>query len=1332
MIRILTLGSSNSNFNSPFFNSKLFTKNIIIKKNIKEKIPKNSIDKNNSNLNTHTQSPYIQASALIDSGASENFMDFYFAASNGIEITSLAAPQKIETVDGTAPTSGLIKHKTAKLEVSTELNHKEFIEFYLIKSAHSPVILGYPWLAKHNPEINWNSANIKFNSDYCQNCCTNPQHVNVTFRSPNSENKEEIDSDSDTSLVTSSDSEFLSAPESIGLDSEPRYQNLPSKLNPTITPNKTNIKLTLEPRCNDHMLNNKTTSISESTPNNYNLQKEPNQKSIQKNNLISKNPTEPIQNENRTKYLLLNSPAPSNNLTPEPSKSIIPYSGTHKNPIITASYTEIKNKQLSKSQPIKNEDTNIEKISEIKLPTEYTDFVNVFNKKLSNTLPPHRNYDCKIDLQKNAEPPWGPIYSLSMPELETLRKYIDDNLANGFIRPSTSPAGAPVMFIKKKDESLRLCVDYRKLNNLTIKNRHPLPRIDDSFDQLKGAKIFTKLDLQNAYHLLRIKRGDEWKTAFRCKYGHFEYCVMPFGLTNAPATFQHLINDTLRDVLDRYAIAYLDDILIFSPDQQSHTEHVKSVLNKLKQAGLYCKLEKCEFNKKQVQFLGHTISEKGIQTDELKIECVKTWKIPTTVKEIQSFLGFANYYRRFILNYSTICEPLNNLLRKNTKFVWSVKVDEAFNKIKQLLISAPILIHPNQDLPFIVETDASDYGLGCVLSQANNEGFWQPCAYYSRSFSPAERNYDIFDKEMLAIVTALKVWRHYLEGAKHPFIVYTDHKNIEYFKSAKSLNRRHARWALMFTQFEFTITYRPGLQCTKPDALSRQSNLKNTEHKNNSIINSSHFINVIIIPENLLTAEIRKELENDELAIKLKEKLKTKNKLSRLEQKYLKIRNNLIVWKERIYVPKNMQLKLLNNFHDTKPAGHFGNKKTYELISRDYWFPKLNETVKNYVKTCDICNRSKIPRHKKHGLLQPITVAEKPWSSITMDFITDLPPSEGKTAIFVVVDRFTKMSHFIGIDKLPNAEKTAKIFIKHIFKHHGVPENIISDRGTQFTSKFWTRLFKLLGVEIKLSSAFHPETDGQTERTNQTLEQYIRCFTSYQQDDWFSLLDLAEFSYNNSVHSATKQTPFYSLYGYHPQFNPKLPTQTKVPTAEERITILHDIHKDLISNLKFANKQQKKHTDKKRMQSPNYKTDDLVWLINKNIKTNRPSAKFDFKRLGPFKIDKKINDVAFKLKMPESIKIHPVFHVSLLEPYNPNTFENRTQEPPPPIIVEGEQEFEINKILDSKLNRNKLLYLVDWKGYPPSERTWEPAENLIKTHQAEQFHIEYPNKPKCI
>jgi hypothetical protein len=966
----------------------------------------------------------------------------------------------------------------------------------------------------------------------------------------------------------------------------------------------------------------------------------------------------------------------------------------------------------------------------VQLPQSLANYADVFLKENADKLPEHRSYDLAIELLPGKQPPFGPIYGLAAPELKVLREYIDENLAKGFIRPSKSPAGAPILFVKKKDGSLRLCVDYRGLNTVTKKNRLSLPLISEMLEQTKGSIIFTKIDLRGAYNLLRIKKGDEWKTAFRTRYGHFEYAVMPFGLSNAPAAFQNLMNDILRDLLDRGVINLLDDVLIYSTPEEDHNAKVRTVLDRLRENKLYAKLEKCEFSVDRVEFLGHILSKDGISMCKSKVDAILKWPVPRTVKEVQAFLGLANYYRRFVKGFSKIAQSLTFLLRKDKPWQWGKKQDDAFQTLKTAFTTAPVLKQPDLDSAFLMECDASDYALGAVLSQVGEDGKQHPVAFYSRKFLPAEQNYEIHDKELLAIKAALQEWRHLLLGTAEQVTIYSDHKSLEYFLSTKKLTRRQARWSLFLNEFNFIIKYRPGHKQGKPDALSRRPDYFDSKNcESEPVLLRKHFAQLCalsLMPTNFLPQFmniIQKDTAVDEMG---------KFNDTELEEKQMEKRGGIIYKDGLIYVPKGeARLAILNARHDALAAGHYGNQKTYELISRDFWWPGMRAYIKHYIETCDICNRAKAKRHKPTGLLHPLPISKGPWSSVTLDFIVQLPESDGFNAILVVVCRYTKMAHFIPCRTEIDAAKTAQLFIDHVFRLHGTPDEIISDRGPQFASKFWKTFFEQLSTNIKLSTAFHPQTDGQSERTNQTLEQYLRCFIDYQQTNWHKLLTFAEFSYNNTEHSSLKCSPFFANYGYNPSLdvNVKENGESIAPSAQEWARHIQKVHQELGVILESAKERMKFFADKKRQPAPIYKIGDMVWLRRKNITTARNINKLDFRHLGPFPITRVINKVAYEIKLPVNMRIHNVFHVSLLEQYIKNTIVGRIPIPPPPVIIDDQVEYEVQEVLDIRFRGKTVEYLVRWKNFGPNDDSWEPAANVSNAIDlVAEFNRKHPNR----
>ncbi|CCO32327.1 hypothetical protein RSOLAG1IB_10967 [Rhizoctonia solani AG-1 IB] len=565
------------------------------------------------------------------------------------------------------------------------------------------------------------------------------------------------------------------------------------------------------------------------------------------------------------------------------------------------------------------------------IPKQYHTYAKVFGKEEFNKLPPHCSYDIEIELTEEGLLN-SPLYSMTNAESVTLKQWLEDELKAGKICPSKSPISSPVMFVPKKDGSRCLVVDYWKLNARSRKNVYPLPRPDNLMSKLQGAKLFTKLDLQWGYNNVRVKEGNEWKTAFHTKYGLFETLVMPFGLSGAPGAFQAMMNEVFQDLLDVSVIIYLDDILIFSHNPEEHKSHVKEVLKRLMEMQLFCKGSKCKFHQTTVEYLGIIVLDQGFSLDKLKIQAVKEWPTPTTVKQVQLFLEFANFVRRFVANFSLIARPLHNLVKKEVKWQWTDKEETAFRELQQAIISAPVIVHADPNKPYFLETDASGAALGSVLSQHQEDGRLHPIGYLSESFKGAKQNYDTHDKELLAIIQSFEHWHIYLEGTTLPITVFTNHCNLEYWKESCTFNCRHAHWHLLLAGFHFQIMYHPGKQSTKPDALSQRANHLDIPPADQSMLPKSVFANVsLILPEKEIQAYIEKGLDHNKSLIEILEHLQNEStspaSVKRVFKDY-KMEGGLLFYQGRILVPDVNELReeLLRIYHDSPMAGHPGRQ----------------------------------------------------------------------------------------------------------------------------------------------------------------------------------------------------------------------------------------------------------------------------------------------------------------------------------------------------------------------------------------------------------------------
>jgi hypothetical protein len=975
------------------------------------------------------------------------------------------------------------------------------------------------------------------------------------------------------------------------------------------------------------------------------------------------------------------------------------------------------------------------------VPRAYRQYEDVFSETQSERLPEHKPYDHAIDLKPDTpETIRSKVYPMPVNEQKELDQFLEENLRKGYILPSKSPIASPVFFVKKKDGKLRLVQDYRKLNDFTIKNRYPLPLASDIVNRLRGARIFTKFDVRWGYHNIRIKSGDEWKAAFTTNRGLFEPQVMLFGLTNSPATFQALMNTIFVDLVAAGKVAvYLDDILIYSTTPSEHRDTTHEVLRRLRAHDLYLRPEKCEFDRDEVEYLGLVIRQGQVTMDPIKVQAITRWPAPRNLRELRGFLGFANFYRRFIRDFARLARPLNDLTKKDVSWQWGIAPQQAFQSLKDQFVHKPILAMWEPDQPTQLEVDASGYATGGILLQRLDDELWHPIAFRSESMTEAERNYEIYDKEMLAVVRALEDWRHYLEGLPQPFDIITDHRNLEYWRTAQNLSRRQARWSLYLSRFDFRLTHKPGTVNTQADPLSRlppHTISDADDNRNQTVLRPQHFLSAgttCAEAEDTLEQDIRNAVDRDPQVIDAIQLLKKQgpNQLAQGLTDWEE-RDGLIFYKGRVYVPKdpNLRAKIVSLCHNSPSAGHPGRRGTLELVNRFYWWPGRTAFVSKYVAGCDTCQRCKPARHPR-SVLQPHDVPEGPWQTVGVDLITGLPPVGGYDAIVVYIDHYSKQVHVIPTTTEVDAEGIADIHYREIFRLHGIPTKIVSDRGPQFAARLMRALYHKLGITHALTTAYHPQSNGQTERANQEVEKHLRLFTNARQDDWVSFLPTAEFVLNNRTHASHQLSPFEVMYGFRPDFTVPVGPPTKFPALDTRLQTLRETRREAEAALRIEKRAQKETFETHKPKPHSFCPGERVWLSSKDIALTTSSRKLAPRQLGPYKIIERTGELTYKLALPTSMKQHPVFHVDRLSPWTGNDIGGQEPPPPQPIEVDNELEYEVEAVLDSRKYRNQLQYLVKWKGYDAGHNSWEPTTNLTNCSElVDAFHTAHPAAPR--
>ncbi len=969
--------------------------------------------------------------------------------------------------------------------------------------------------------------------------------------------------------------------------------------------------------------------------------------------------------------------------------------------------------------------------------------------------------DHTIDLVDSVSKPVKQYpYRVSPAMGEAQKKHISDMLKKGVIKISEgSPWASPVVTVPKSDGTQRFCTDFRKLNALTKADVFPLPWYDVIiWDKMSGKKFFTKLDLKEAFWQIEVAKKDQPKTAFICQGQLYEYLKMPFGLKNSPACFQRNIQMVIGD--NDFSVPYLDDVLIFSETEEEHLTHIEQTLEKLDSHNLHCKLSKCEFFQTEISYLGFIVGRKGIQMDPAKVKGITKLPSPTTVTELRSFLGMCNFYRKFLENFSTISDRLTHLLKKNSEWNWTEECQETFEKIKKLLLEAPILACPDFKNKFILTTDASNVGIGSVLSQDFN-GVERPVCFISRKLNEHEFNYATTHKECLAVVWSIDEFRHYLEGTK--FSIRTDHIALKYLMQTKDLNGRLARWSLKLMTYDFEIDYIKGKDNRVADVLSRapvsrvttrsrQERTPNSSQKElleSETGSASGVQDAVEIPKLPLEERLKEvaELQDQDPLLRCMKQFLTEAALPEPEYGIdpsiviLKCKDHIVdngvlfhllhqtnskrrsVVKQLV-IPNRLKSEILYSLHEDVLSGHFGIKRTYEKAIERFFWEGMWSDIKHWVNSCVTCQMKKMPKRGTDSTFVSTThliLSNEPMCDVSVDLIGPLPRTKnGNAYIVVFLDRFSRFPECVAI---PNKEAVtiANVFVKEIICRYGCPKTLLSDQGREFCNKIADEVYQLCNTRKLNTSGYRPQTNGMNERSHPTLMNSLSAYVNRKHQDWDEFLPYACFAFRTSKNEFTEETPFYLLYHREPmlpidrvfdQSEPYISKEQCLLEMTRRMREAKLLYEEKV-NEAIKKKQEFNDAIKKRKK---FDVGDLVLLFKPRVKKGR-SSKLSCKWVGPFVVREKLpNGINYVVQLQRNGKKKHVTHAGNMKKFHPpekpglqkRKIRDRKLREKDESDSGGEEEdsgselevdYEIESIVRKVEDEEDLWYEVKWKGW---------------------------------
>ena len=1108
-----------------------------------------------------------------------------------------------------------------------------------------------------------------------------------------------------------------------------------------------------------------------------------------------------------------------------------------------------------------------------------------------------KKFDMKIDADisqlRSAQP-----YRTSPAKRKLIQSAIKELLDKDVIQPSSSPFASPVVVVIQKGKP-RFCIDLREVNNKTIADRYALPKQDSIFHALRGSIIFTIIDANKGYHQFGLTFDSRKLTAFITEDGFYEFKRIPFGLKNAPAHFQRAMDTILANYRWDFALAYIDDIIIFSKSADEHILHVQLVLEALIKVGMTVDENKCHFGYEEIELLGHRVNRLGLSTQPQKVKAITDLPFPRTIKHGHQVVGQFNYYREFIKNYAEIAEPLTTALsfksttaaekpksserdlkkeyrlRSTNPFPDNTATRTAFERLKTAISSAPVLIHPNFDKPFSLYVDASRIGIGCALHQVSDvDNKEHPVLFVSRVLRPAEKNYSATELECLGVVWSLHKLKYYVDGAQ--IKIFTDHSALKWIWNLKStVNSRLFRWSLILNplQHKVTIVHRPGRLHNNVDPLSR--NPSNSVYTNVNLyyardeyvdklwsgyLSDRYFRTILqqlirhnlpkggspslnpslaslasltspsrpppsnlgppadaslavtelrrqptqrsiqngTTPTNVATPtyvttrsakispthpkesahdetsespppaksqtvdedevvqesgqtkestehEVSKDKDDANILLEYVDTLKDngKEKESTITDGTFTLIGKALFFSERrqgslrLCIPESLINDFLHLCHDL--SSHPGHRRTYLSCSLRFYFPRMSRRIKSYCENCRSCQLSKPSNQKTPGLLHSIETLD-PFHTLSLDFVTGLPHSEdGYNALLTVTDKFSKAIKLIPCHETTSAEDTAQLYLRYAYSTFGLPVKLISDRDSRFTSKFWRTLMALLGVDIGMTSAFHPQADGQAEKTNATVEIALRCFLAgdtAKYAKWTSYLPIIEHEYNSTIHSSTGFSPNQLRYAVSPRSIADLsyPIEGASESAEQLTEDLKCRRDEARDSIAIAQRKQRRLYNKTRSPKEFNVGDSVILKYHRFGPGYKPPREHRHKLglLGvPLRIIEKISPLSYRLQLPPNSRIHDVVSIIHLKPCRGDVSDGDDAPPPPPVEVDGIPEYEVERIDgERRRSNNQKEYLVKWKGYSDAERTWEPLSNLNNASElVADWHANQSERP---